>query len=194
MNKDQRDLFSKCESLEEVRIEAAKEILKRAGYRIIDPVIVDGSITNKRKLRDYFYMRLDSKYPNRQRRRVPNIKYDMQIIGRFVESQMNGVSEQSAIQSCVAIINTLFDYEEEFRFKYPVTDIGILGQGKMSWITEKAIELLNKKNYAIIESESNKKADAIENSYEIDADEITHNLDALLEKMEANNGEEKERN
>lgn len=188
MSEDQQDLFYEGKSVEEARIEAAKDILMKAGYRIVDLVIVDSSITNKRKLRDYFYMRLDAKHPNRQRLRMPNIKYDMQIIGRFVESQINGISEQSAIQECVAIIDTLFDYEEEFRFKYPTADIGILGQGKMSWITEKAIELLNKKRRAVVENEANRKADVIENSCEIDAEEITNNLDTLLEKMEANNG------
>ena len=189
MAKDhQQTLFSNGQSIEETRIEAAKEILMRAGYRIIDPVIVNAEINNKRKLRDYFYMRLDSKHPNRQRRRMPNIKYDMQIIGRFVESQMNGISEKSAIQECVSIINTLFDYEEEFNFKYPIADIGILGQGKMSWITEKAIELLNRKRNTTVEDKARRKADAIEESYDIDAEERLTNLDDLLKKMEANNG------
>jgi len=188
MVNDQPDLFADGKSIEEVRIEAAKEILLKAGYRIIDPVVINDKITNKRQLRDYFYMRLDSKHPNRQRRRMPNIKFDMQIIGRFVDSQMNGVSEKVAIQECVSIIDTLFDYEEEFKFKYPLTDIGILGQGKMSWITEKAIDLLNKKRQQSVEKETNKKADAIENSYDIDVKERLDNLDALLKKMEANNG------
>lgn len=188
MTKDQQDLFSMGKSVEEARIEAAKDILTNAGYRIIDPVTVNSEISNNQKLRDYFYMRLDAKHPNRQRRRMPNIKFDMRIIGKFVESQMSGISKKSAIQECVSIINILFDYEEEFNFKYPIADIGILGQGKMSWITEKAIEMLNRKRNTTVDDEARRKADAIEESYEIDADEITHNLDDLLEKMEANNG------
>ena len=188
MTDDQADLFSNGKSVEKARIEAAKEILIKAGYRIIDPVVVNDKIKNKRQLRDYFYMRLDAKHPNRQRHRVPNIKYDMQIIGRFVDSQMDGINKQAAIQECIAIIDALFDYEDEFNFKYPITDVGILGQGKLSWITEKVVEFLNRKRYESCELIANEKAEKIENSYEIDAKEVSDHLDDLLKKMEVNDG------
>jgi len=188
MIEDQTNLFSDGKSIEEARIDAAKDILLAAGYRIIEPIMINDQITTQKRLRDYFYMRLDSKYPNRRLLRPPNIKYDMQMISRFVKSQMNGASEKRAIQECVRIIDALFNYEEEFNFKYSISDIGILGQGKLAWITEKALIILDKKRHEKIEKEIYKKADEMENSCEIDSKEKVDNLDALLEKMEANNG------
>jgi len=179
----QSDLFSNGKSVNEVRIEAAKDILIRAGYRVIDPININSEVTTKKQLRDYFYLRLDSKYPNRHLLHPPNIKYEMQIISRFVESRMHGASEKRAIQECVEIIDALFNYEDEFNFKYPISDIGILGQGKLAWITEKALTIIAKKRYEKIETEMYRKADEIENDCEIDVEEKINNLDALLENM-----------
>jgi hypothetical protein len=188
MIEDQTDLFSGGKSIEETRIDAAKEILLSAGYRLIEPIMINEQIVTQKRLRDYFYMRLDSKYPNRCLRRPPNIKYDMQIISRFVKSRMDGASEKRAIQECVAIIDALFDYEDDFNFKYPISDIGILGQGKLAWITEKAITIIEIKKNEKIAKEIYRKADEIENDCTVDVKERMNNLDALLENMEANNG------
>jgi len=181
-------MFSNNKSIEKARIDAAKEILIKVGYRIIDPLIVNKDITNAKQLRDYFYMKLDSKYPHRLRVRLPNIKFDMQLISRFIESQMDGTNKFTAIQQCVDIINMLFDNESDFNFKYPITDIGILGQGKLSWITSKAVELLNKRRCELLENEIYKKADLLENECEVNADDVSNNLDNLLLKMGDNNG------
>ena len=188
MTKDQPDLFSDGKSIEATRIDAAKDILLAAGYRIIDPITINDQITTQRRLRDYFYMRLDSKYPNRRLLRPPSIKYDMQMVSRFVKSRMNGASEKRALQECVVIIDALFNYEDDFNFKYPISDIGILGQGKLAWITEKALTILDRKRHEKIAKEMYKKADKVENACDIDAEERMNNLDTLLENMEANNG------
>ena len=185
---NQVDIFSEGKSQSEVFIDAAKDILLKHGYRILDPIVINDKITTVRHLRDYFYKRLDSKYPNRQRKNAPNIKMDMKIVSDFVASQMHGASKERAIQECIEIVDTLFDQEEDFRFKYPLDGIGVLGQGKLAWITVKAIELLNKKRCAEKSKEINEKAEAIENDTEIDVDDRLSMLDAMLEKMEANNG------
>jgi hypothetical protein len=96
----------------------------------------------------------------------------------------------SAIQECVAIVDILFDHEKDFNFKYPINDIGILGQGKLAWITTKAVTLLNKKRIELMEREVYKKIEAAENSYVVDADEVSNNLDDLLKRMEEDNGKE----
>lgn len=180
---DQMDMFSKGKSMDEVFIDAAKDILLNHGYRVLDPIVINDKIINTKDLRDYFYKRLDSKYPNRQRHNAPNIKMDMKIVGDFVKAQMVGAGKSRAIQECVEIIDVLFDQEADFNFKYPINDVGILGQGKLSWITAKAVELLNKKRSAILSREINEKADAIENDIEIDVEDRLGKLDAMLENM-----------
>jgi len=183
------DVFTDL-SVSEAQIVDAKETLMKAGYRVLPPLIVNGEIDSKQKLINYFYMRLDSKHPDRQRRRVRNPGFDMAIASKFVESQMEGTNESTAIQQCVSIIDVLFDYESEFNFKYPVTDIGIFGQGKLSWITTKALTILSRKRNASFEKDAEKKIEAIEDAYQVDSSEISNNLDALLKKLEENDGEE----
>ena len=183
---DQEDVFS-VGGIKQAHINAAKDILLAAGYRIIKPEIVNGEITSKRKLRDYFYMRLNEKHPTRQLRRVPDIILDMKLVGQFVDSRLDGgITEKDAIQECVAIINVLFDQEDEFKFKYPISDIGILGQGKMAWITAKAISLLNKNKDARAEQDALKMSDEIEDSNVIDIKEQSNYLDSLLKNLEGN--------
>jgi hypothetical protein len=187
---DTQDLFANGKSEKEIRIETAKNILINEGYRISLPTTVNGSINSKRKLRDYFYMRLDARHPDRQRTHIPNERFDYNILSQFIESQKEGVNEQVAIQECVAIIDVIFNYEKELNLKYPIADIGILGQNKLAWITMKAASILNRLRAEAMEREAYKKIEAMEDAYEVNHDEISKNLDALLKGMEENNGEE----
>lgn len=183
----QGDIFANGKSQDEVYIDAAKDILLTRGYRILDPIVVNDKITTVTHLVDYFYRRLYSKYPNSQKTNAPNIKMDMHIMSDFVKSQMNGAGEKRAIQECIEIIDTIFDQEELFHFKYPI-NIGVLGQGKLAWITMKAVELLNNKKYAEKAKDINEKASAIENDTGVDIEDRLSMLDAILERMETTNG------
>lgn len=188
MHKDTQDIFNCGKTQDEIRIDAAKKILIKAGYRILDPIVVNPEIKTIAQLKNYFYMRFYSKYPAKQRDIMPNPALDMKIVSGFVEAQIGGAGKDRAIQECVALIDTLFDYEDKFNFKYPIKDIGILGQGKMAWITAKAIDILNKARKASVEKEMDKRASQLENDIRVDSDEIENKLDAMIRQMEANNG------
>jgi hypothetical protein len=187
MTEDQQDAFAE-DSVKEAQIEAAKNILMEQGYRIIPPVVVNAEINNQKKLRHYFYMRLDTKYPDRRSERTPNTLMDVKMISALVKARMDtGLGEQAAIQECVAIINAIFDYEKEFKFKYPIKDTRILGQNKLGWVTSKALALIDDKRKEAEHKKIRENAERAELSNEVDREEVGDRLDALLKRMEANN-------
>ena len=188
MIEDQQDLFT-GRSIEEARIEAAKLILLEQGYRVVDPIVVNGEIDNQKKLCNYFYMRMCSNHPNRRYERSPNNLLDMQMISKLVHARMDtGLEEMGAIQECVSIIDTIFNYEEEFTFKYPVVDTTILGQGKSGWVTAKALKIMDDKIRDAEHEYLIKKAEEVEDSVAGNQEEVENKLNALLRIMEDRNG------
>ena len=183
----QQDAFNPDTTPEKIRIEEAKKILIEVGYKIVEPLMVNENVNNLPKLLNYFYMRLFTKYPDKQLTTIKNFQKDMKLIKKFVESRKVNMNEQAAIQECIAIIDTIFDHEEEFNFKQSIT-IGILGQAKSGWITEKAIFILNSRLEKEREGEAERKIEEIENSYEVDLGERASKLDKILARMEESNG------
>ncbi|MHA2344384.1 MAG: hypothetical protein ACXADW_21210 [Candidatus Hodarchaeales archaeon] len=154
MNTDQYDVFGGDKSVDEIQLERAIEIIEAAkykvaktrddvkqlaiehGFKVSDPPIVNEKVISLKDLRNYFYMRLWTKYPDRQLYHVEgNWQKEMRFIRLFVEArEKTGLNRFSAIQECVTLIDIIFDYEEEFNFRNPI-DMRILGQGKAGWIT-----------------------------------------------------------
>ena len=205
MDLDQQDLFGAGKSTEEVQLEEAVKLVEKSGYRVAkdveeakaivvesgyqvtDPLLVNDKVETLIDLRNYFFMRLWSRYPSRQQYSVDNIKSDLRLIRFFVESrEEKGLNRFNAIQQCVAIINIIFSYEEEFCFKDRI-NIGVLGQAKSSWITEKALYILNTNLQKEEELEIERRIDEIEDSRKIDLKAISKELTELLANMEANN-------
>lgn len=203
---DQQDLFMKGKSVEEAQLETAIEIVHKAGYRIVrnaeeakqiaiesgyqvsEPILVNDKVITLKDLRNYFFMRLWSKYPDRQKYYVDNIKNEMRLMRLFVESrEEKGLNKFNAVQQCVAIIDVIFDHEEEFNFKNPI-DIRVIGQAKAGWITEKAIQIINNALLKEKEHIAKRKIEEMENNKEIDLQEKSKELNELLAKMEVNNG------
>jgi hypothetical protein len=71
---------------------------------------------------------------------------ERKIASRFVESRMkaSNLSRQAAMQECGEIISTVFENLDEFNFTVPIT-FGVFGQKNMAWVTNVAIEIMNKK-------------------------------------------------
>ena len=205
MSSYQSDLFG-SKSTEEVQLEEAQKLIEKAGYRVIkdaeeaksiviesgyqvtDPILANNKIVTLTDLRNYFFMRLWSKYSSRQQYYVNNLKTELRMIRLFVESrEEKGLNRFNAIQQCVAIIDIIFEHEEEFCFKDPI-NIGVLGQAKSSWITEKALYILNIKLQKEEELEVERMIDAIEASKNIDLKARSRELAELLVNVEAQNG------
>ena len=100
-----------------------------------------------------------------------------------------GLNRFNAIQQCVAIIDVIFNYEEEFCFKEPIS-IGVLGQAKSGWITEKALYILNTNLRKEEELEIERRVNEIEASVTIDLKAKSKELAELLANVEADNGKE----
>ena len=202
----QQDIFGAGKSTEEVQIEESIKLLEKLGYRVIkdveeaksivvesgyqvtDPILANDKIVTLTDLRNYFFMRLWSKYSSRQQYYVNNLKTELRMVRLFVESrEEKGLNRFNAIQQCVAIIDIIFEYEEEFCFKDPI-NIGVLGQAKSSWITEKALYILNIKLQKEEELEVERMIDAIEASKNIDLKARSRELAELLVNVEAQNG------
>ena len=176
-------------SVDDTELKMAKEILIEAGYKVTK-VVTTTKFNTTKELKDYFYSRLYSKYPDRLIDKVDNIQRDMRIANDFIESRMldNAIGKKIALQECVDIIDMIFDCEDEFMFKYPVVNIGILGQGKIGWITQKAIEILNRERYKEASRKSEELLIEIENNTEINLTEKSNKMSEMLAGLEDKDG------
>jgi len=164
MSSQQYDMFSNEKTTDEIQLDLAIALIESYGYRVVknkeeirdlaidagykvtEPIIVDEKIITLKDLRNYFYKKLWEKHPELATTHVElPWAQQMRAVKLFVESRQElGLNKKNAIQECVSIIDTIFEHEEEFNFNRPI-DISILGQKKASWITAKAVYILNNK-------------------------------------------------
>jgi len=205
MNADQIDMFGEGKSTEEIQLAKAIEVVECAGYRVVkcredirdlsiehgymvsEPPVLQHHVVTLADLRDHFFMRMWKKYPDKQMYYLENRYSEMRVIRLLVESiEEKGFSRTNAIKYGASIVDTIFNNADEFRFKKPI-DLRVLGQKKSGWITAKAIEILNQKVEKYTEEQLRKRIKDMEKKLE---DTVSNNLDELLEKVEANNGQE----
>lgn len=167
--------------------DACEELLVYNGYGVAKPIDFNFKIKNISDLITKFYSLLHHKYPETIRNHI-NVKKDLSLAKQLYESRMlNGVSKEVALNECGEIIYTLFAYEKEFKMRYPIRDFGVLGQGNVGWITDKALQIMN--SFIAKEQE-----DILEKKMERDlalADErerIFGDPREMLRQMEENNG------
>lgn len=204
---DQYDLLNPDKSIDEAQITAAIELLEKnhykivktkedartvaieAGYKVIEPILINERIITLLDLRNYFFMRLWKKYPDRQKYYVhAALNRELHVFRLMVEArEKTGLNRFNAVQECVAIVDVIFDHEEEFGFKNPI-DLNVLGQAKAGWITQKALAILNSKLRAGLDQAVDKLIETRDKERKIDLRAKSLELDELLKKMEANNG------
>ena len=131
---------------------SAVAYLRGLGYIVVPPskymkgVLNDRlykTITSSKKLVEFFYARLY--YYNKDRLEFfpsPS-KQDMSLAKRFVEGRMDsGVGKNRALIECALIIDYIFKNEEAMGLDEPIRSMSILGQNKLKWVTDKAINQL----------------------------------------------------
>jgi len=169
-----------------------EKLLVNHGYSVAEPIDFDFKIKSSKDLIMMFYGLLHHKYPETMRNHI-NVKKDLRLAKQMYESRMlNGVNKEIAFNECGEIIHTLFAYEKEFKLKYPIRDFGVLGQGNVGWITDKALQIMNSKLKAELEDLSEEKRK--ENLNMAPKEErIFGDLEKIASNMEGNNGQKEER-
>ena len=165
----------------ELLADACIEYLKYKGYKVVKP-LKRFDIKKLDDLIHLFYAYSDLKHPeliNSYRNLVRDRALTKHLI--VARQEASNMCRKAAMNECAEIIATIFEHEKEFNFKRPVT-FNVLGQKNCGWITEKAIQIMNKKimgkdeeRREILIASLDKKYDAEPGGFE-DLDEILENL------------------
>jgi hypothetical protein len=147
------------------------------------PQVFKHKINNVDDLIRYFYSLLNDKDSVRYTTSYNESK-DRATAKRFVSNRMlaTGTSKEYALNECGEIVSTVFKHEKEFKFKYDIT-FSIFGQDNLKWVTDKAIQIMNKNLQEKEEEEAEilrEKAIATQD----DSDLGFNDLDDLLAAME----------
>jgi hypothetical protein len=183
---EQTSIFSASSDFELTK--ACVDFLKYKGYGIKEPVeCVVKDIDTIDKLIGYFYDRLRQERPEYKSVYVHETR-DRMIAKRFIMKQqdLSGLSYQAALKECVEIVKTVLDHYDEFHFKFQI-NFSIFGNDKLGWVTDRAIEIINKKYKAKREDDYQKKLDSVIAHAAKDETFGYDDLDALLEQLEEEN-------
>lgn len=187
----QGDLFGNKTVFTERTAEACVAFLKEHGYSVRPPMTYSLKITKLDDLITTFYM-LEKGIYDEHLLPYSNVKRDRAIAKSFVERRMqdDGITRKTALQQCGLIIQSVFRHPEIFKFETPPT-FGVFGQAEMGWITDRAIQVINKdmakeKAYAD-ERAADKMTEKIEKVY-TDIGYSAAQLDTLREKLEGQYG------
>lgn len=187
---DQTNLFAEGKTTQLVK--ACIEYLKFSGYKVIRLPKYIYTVKSLDDLISFFYSMLELKYPGHVSD-YRNIAENRAIAKRFVEarSKASGVSKKEALNECAEIIRTVFNHEYGFNFKHKMT-FRLFGQDKFGWVTDKAIQIINKNLEVGYEELAEKRREEM-----IDAQDKKDlgfgDLQEILDKLEKDNGREKEK-
>lgn len=146
-------LFGSDDSLVE---ETAVKYLEKKGYRVVQPVDLPIKIKNSMDLKNLYEGLVDRYHPEWMKVYIKD-EQARAIAKNFVKSRMEAenISKERALQECAEIIYTVFKYEEEFKFKTQIS-FAWFGQGELKWVSDRAIEILNKNRDALKEAEADR--------------------------------------
>jgi hypothetical protein len=203
MSKSLENLKKAIKSLDEVNLFgdsdslsidlACVEYLREKGYKIVEPFSYKFSKARLKKSSDLielFYKLRQWYHPDYLNKYRRNTAADQMIAKRFVESRMeaDNLSKEEALLECAEIINTIFEFEADFKFEFSL-DFGIFGQDALKWVTEKAISILNHRDKLRAKRVHEKLHKKLEDMYDSEDDaEIGYkNLSTLAQKIEKEN-------
>ena len=166
-------------------IKACIEFLEHQGYKTIRCYYTYPKIEKLNHLVELFDALMSHHHPDLiapfRRRGV-----DMSIAKKFHEARMStGLSKKQALLECAEIINTIFKYEGDFNFTMPLT-FSMLGQANCGWITDKAIQLMNKKKAKDDDLRAKKAQEACVKEYVklYGEDNLGFDIDKILKRQE----------
>jgi hypothetical protein len=174
---------------EENSIESAKKLLLDKGFCVSDPIYVDDYSNNIPSLIEFFYKKMEEKYPSRKVRYLSSNKDKIFVSNLLKSRKSQGISKERAYQEVRDIIECLFNYEDAIGLFEPITSISILS---IDWIMKKVVGVLNGEN----EISNDRKFSYYEDKMQsiIDTDEfkqkVSEELDFLFRKVVTNVDEE----
>jgi hypothetical protein len=183
-----KDLFTKEDKKLEVLLECCKDLLIFMGYKVVSPSIPQMNVNKLDDLIELFYSYKAYYHPKEYNLGRMPIERDRAVAKHFVEGRMqNGtVSKNVALKQCAKIIETVFKYESDFKFKFSLT-FGIFGQNKLGWVTEFALKIIEREKAKESEKKSEELIQDYESHYMEEEKDIPFNdLDELLGKIKSN--------
>lgn len=161
------------------------EYLRYFGYKVSEQYKPKYNVKKLDDLIDLFYAYSDNKHPeliNSYRHRAR----DRKIASALVKSrrEATGFGMKTALAECADIIETIFEHEDEFHFTMPL-NFGILGQKNCGWITDKAIQIMNRKKLKEKEAKSRVHMSYLDEKYDAEPDGFG-DLDEILENLKKN--------
>lgn len=177
---EQGDLFGDKSALVKKSTDLCADYLKGQGYSVGKPHEYPIPINTLDELISTFYSFMRNIYPT-QMWSNPKKKQDRAIAKAFVEGRMEqgGLDRKTALKQCALIIKTVFSRSDIFKFDTAPT-FGIFGQGEMAWVTERAVQIINKQ---IVKEEAARNEKEIEEmTARIERD---YNMGYSLEELEA---------
>jgi hypothetical protein len=134
------------ESRFEVVLKECVDVLKRHQYSVKKIHKTKYGVSSNLDLIDLFYHRLREHCPNIAPYRENIV--DLSIAKELVEhvKEMTGFEYKEALGFCVEIVELVFEHKDDFGIDPNLMcNFRIFGQGNMSWVTEKAIYIYNRK-------------------------------------------------
>jgi len=144
ISSQQGNLFGDKKGLIKATAESCEEFLKGQGYSVSPPHKYPLKITKLDDLIAMFYGSIRNSYP-KQMWSYSNDKQDRAIAKKFVDGRMkdDGLSKETALEQCGLIIRTVLSRSDIFKFD-TAPSFSIFGQANMGWITERAVQIINK--------------------------------------------------
>lgn len=182
---DQNNVFTGGETTQLVK--ACIEYLRFSGYKVVQLPKYLNIMKSLDDLISFFYSMLELKYPGHISDHR-NIAENRAIAKRFVEARRkaSGISKKEALNECAEIIRTVFNNEHEFNFKYKMT-FRLFGQDKFGWVTDKAIQIINKNLEVGYEELAEEMREEMINAQD-KKDLGFGDLQGILDKLERGNG------
>lgn len=177
-------------------VKACIDFIREKGYSVTKPI--ETTVSAIRTLDDliaYFYGRLKNERRDEYKAVYINSSRDRKIAKGFVENRMkiNGLNRSTALQECAEIVKIVLDNYDLFHFKYQI-NFSIFGNDKLGWVTERAIDIINKKNKDKKDQEYQRRLDEITAEAAKETPRGYDDLDGLLAQLEEENDGKKESN
>jgi hypothetical protein len=175
-------LFTSETQLYSVLTQACIKYLKYFGYKITEPNKPKYNVQKLDDLIYLFYAFLDNAHPELTNS-YRHMDRDRKIASCFLKARKDatGYSTKVALVECAEIIETIFEHEKDFNFRIPLT-FGVLGQKNCGWITDKAIQIMNRKKLDEERKQRDKLIAELDDKYDAEPDGFG-DLDAILKNL-----------